>query len=255
MKNTDLKKLGRGIVLIVTGITLLLIVSVACRQSSTSKVSYQVDPYNTKIIADEVLQTNSYTYVLAGEKNLQYWIAINKADINKGKTYYYSESMEVHNFHSKELNQTFESILFVGNLSSQPIPASNRTESVLPSMGSSSGTPFLPRIKTDTLNRVDGSLSLAELYEHRHELEGTTIKVVGEVMKYNPAIMGRNWVHIQDGTGKESFFDLTVTTHDMVSVGDIVLFEGVLTLGKDLGSGYYYEIILEDAKGARLSLH
>jgi hypothetical protein len=66
--------------------------------------------------------------------------------------------------------------------------------------------------------------------------------------------MSRNWVHIQDGTGTEEFFDLTVTTQDMVSPGDIILFEGKITLQKDFGSGYYYEILMEEAKASKLSL-
>ena len=60
--------------------------------------------------------------------------------------------------------------------------------------------------------------------------------------------MKKNWVHIQDGTKDAGKFDLTVTTQDSVKVGDVVIFEGVAAFNKDVGAGYFYEILLEDAK-------
>ena len=60
--------------------------------------------------------------------------------------------------------------------------------------------------------------------------------------------MGRNWVHLQDGTGDADNYDLTVTTNDDASVGDVATFEGTIALKKDFGSGYFYEVIMEQAK-------
>ena len=60
--------------------------------------------------------------------------------------------------------------------------------------------------------------------------------------------MNKNWVHLQDGTKDGTNFDLTITTLDSVKAGDIVVFEGKVTLDKDFGAGYFYEVILEDAK-------
>ena len=70
------------------------------------------------------------------------------------------------------------------------------------------------------------------------------MKLRGQVVKFTPNIMGTNWVHIQDG----SQGDLTVTTSDVVAVGDIVMVEGTLTLDKDFGAGYRYDAIIEGAK-------
>lgn len=41
----------------------------------------------------------------------------------------------------------------------------------------------------------------------------------------------------------------------MLNVGDVAVFEGVVTLNKDLGSGYFFKILLEDAKVSKLSIH
>ena len=59
--------------------------------------------------------------------------------------------------------------------------------------------------------------------------------------------MNKNWVHLQDGTKDGDNFDLVITTLDAVNTGDVVIFEGVVTLDKDFGSGYFYEVIVEDA--------
>ncbi len=94
----------------------------------------------------------------------------------------------------------------------------------------------------------DGGVAISELYENRSNYESKTVTVRGKVVKYSPNIMGRNWIHIQDGTGEIGSHDLTITTGDEIAVGEIGTFEGVLNLEKDFGSGYYYELILEDAR-------
>ena len=70
----------------------------------------------------------------------------------------------------------------------------------------------------------------------------------GQVVKVNEEIMGKNWIHIQDGSGSAADFDLTITTVEKVKVDDVVTFEGTISLSKDFGAGYFYEVIMEDAK-------
>ena len=60
--------------------------------------------------------------------------------------------------------------------------------------------------------------------------------------------MGKNWIHIQDGTEFEDGFDLTVTTSGTATMGEIVTFEGKISLDKDFGYGYSYAVLMEDAK-------
>ena len=126
-------------------------------------------------------------------------------------------------FHSKELDRTFDLVLFVGNLSNQPIPA--RPTAANPSMtmpqAQSSKTP--PMKQDIKIEPIDGSIPLVDLFEKSESYAGKTIKVVGKVTKFNASIMGRNWVHIQDGTGNDEFFDLTITTQDEAGLEDIKL--------------------------------
>jgi hypothetical protein len=92
-------------------------------------------------------------------------------------------------------------------------------------------------------------ITIARLMEDKKDYEGKAIKVKGEVTKFNSGIMGKNWVHIQDGTEYKGSFDLTVTTDISVVIGEIVTFEGKIALNKDFGYGYTYDVLMEDAKG------
>ncbi len=66
-------------------------------------------------------------------------------------------------------------------------------------------------------------------------------------MKINKQVMGKNWIHIQDGTDSNGEFDLTITSQDLPEMGDEVTFKGKISVNKDFGSGYRYDIVMEDA--------
>ena len=98
-----------------------------------------------------------------------------------------------------------------------------------------------------SIDPAQDGINLAELFSNRNAYENNTIRIRGQVVKVNTAILGKNWVHIQDGTSDGNDFDLTVTTQYILEVGDIITFEGVIALNKDFGSGYTYDVIMEDA--------
>jgi hypothetical protein len=96
----------------------------------------------------------------------------------------------------------------------------------------------------------ENSYTVEEIFAKAQELNGKTVTVHGKVMKVSPRIMGRNWIHLQDGTGNpdNKTHDLVVTTsQDPDADWDIITVEGVLAANKDFGSGYTYDAIIEDA--------
>ena len=93
-----------------------------------------------------------------------------------------------------------------------------------------------------------GGARIAELYARKKELAGKEVIVRGKVTKFTPNVMGKNWIHMMDGTGSEGTNDLTVTTATAVQVGDVVLVRGVMNVDRDFGMGYAYEILVEDAE-------
>ena len=95
------------------------------------------------------------------------------------------------------------------------------------------------------IEQPEGGVTIAELYAGKAELAGQTVTVRGKVVKVNPNIMGRNWVHLRAGSGADGTNNLAVTTDQLPHVGDTVLVVGTLVADKDFGMGYTYELIIE----------
>jgi hypothetical protein len=108
--------------------------------------------------------------------------------------------------------------------------------------------PAQPEKISVSVTPCEGCIKITDLFANKKSYEGKVVKVTGKVVKYNPGIMGKNWVHIQDGTDYQGVYDLTVTTSQPAKVGDIMTFEGTIALDKDFGYGYFYPVIMEDGK-------
>lgn len=197
-----------------------------------------------KVKVKAVEQVPNYTYLLVKGKGPEYWIAVSSTEIQVGESITYQGGMWMENFHSKELDRTFEKVLFLDGFGGNEMPPSN-TDAML---GTSTGSD----IKTDRLEtrieHEEGIVSIEELYANPTDYEGKTIRIRGEVAKFNPSIMERNWIHIQDGTEFEGKYDLTVTSMEGFVVGQVLTLEGILALNRDFGYGYSYEILLEEAR-------
>lgn len=89
--------------------------------------------------------------------------------------------------------------------------------------------------------------TVAALYQDKVALAGKLIRVQGTVVKVNNAIMKRNFVHVQDGTGEQGTDNLTVTSQQTANVGDKVLVTGRVVVDRDFGAGYAYPLLLEEA--------
>lgn len=90
--------------------------------------------------------------------------------------------------------------------------------------------------------------TVAEIYSKKSELKGSLVKVHGNVVKVSQNIMGRNWVHIQDGTGSEGSNKVVFRSlNEVPAVGSVVDAQGTLEIDKDFGFGYFYSVIVEDS--------
>ena len=99
----------------------------------------------------------------------------------------------------------------------------------------------------DSIKKAKGGYTVEELFSKQKELSGAKINVRGKGVKFSSGIMGKNWIHLQDGTGSAGTNDITVTTNQTAQVGKIVLINGTLTTNKDFGFGYKYDVIIEEA--------
>ncbi|HSS83534.1 MAG TPA: hypothetical protein VLL30_07120 [Reyranella sp.] len=93
----------------------------------------------------------------------------------------------------------------------------------------------------------DNLKTVAALNQNKASLAGQTISAQGKVVKVNNGIMGRNFVHIQDGTGDATSNNLIVTSKQTASIGDQVTISGTVVLNRDFGSGYSYPLLIEEA--------
>ena len=199
-----------------------------------------------EIIAKDVIHAKSYTYVKGEEKGEEIWLAILKTDVEIGKKYYYGQTMEMKNFKSKELERTFDKILFLEGLSDSPDnKVSNKV--MVPDDDVHKKNNAVPRTEMN-IEHEESEITIGDLYENKASLASKKIRVRGIVTKFNPDIMDRNWIHIQDGTGGLNTYDLTITSSDHVNVGSMVVFEGTVAIDKDFGHGYEYNLLLEDAE-------
>jgi hypothetical protein len=197
-----------------------------------------------KVVVEEILNTSKYTYLNVSEDGQMTWIAIPKKDVEKGGTYYYRGGLKKTNFKSVEHDRVFETLYLVSDVSKDPGLADMQAGGN-PHEKVGEAEPSLEQ--TTKLDPPPGGITIAELFANRKKYEGQTVKIKGKCVKLNNMIMSRNWIHLQDGSLKDKTTDLTVTTTENVPLGSIVSFQGKITLNKDFGAGYKYEILMEEA--------
>jgi hypothetical protein len=221
----------------------IIVVTAGCKGPLSTPNASKDNPGVHKAVVKEVLNAGGYTYLNVTEKRKDTWLAVPGMKAAKGDKLSYSGGMEMNDFHSKELDRTFPSILFLEGVTMESTAEENNPLANLQSPGA---------IKTEKINISiapgEGCITIAKLLEDKATFSDKIVKVTGKITKFNPAIMGKNWIHLQDGTDYKGEFDLTITTDTQLNVGDTVTFEGKITLKKDFGYGYYYDVIMEDGK-------
>jgi len=245
-------------------------------------------PVTGKVL--ETMDASGYTYLNVQTEAGDRWVAVNQTKVEVGEEVTFIDGMVMQNFLSKTLDRTFPEIIFSPGLvgkagappamppaaaaggpnasfsktfSSPPGEAAGGAQASFSQALSSEGTatpgttggsqkavvPFA-EIKVEKAPG-ENSYSVEEIFTKAAELNGQTVVVKGKIMKVSPRIMGRNWIHIQDGTGNPSdnTHDLVITT-DMELPADmeIITMEGKLTANKDFGAGYSYKVIIEEAQ-------
>lgn len=193
---------------------------------------------------EEVLDTEKYSYLHVSENGEKFWIAIPRMDIEVGETIYYKGGLMKKNFLSREYNRVFETLYLVSDLRRQPM-ASGSGSAVDEALQHIHAGNAIPEGEPVNVQQAEGSIELSKLIANKEKYEDKKVQVTGKVVKINPNIMNRNWVHLQDGSGED--IDLTITTNTNVPLGHTVTMEGTITLNKDFGAGYFYDIIMEDA--------
>jgi len=195
------------------------------------------------VVCEDFLHTDKYTYLDVTENGNRFWIAVPRMDVEKGATYTYSGGLKKTNFKSTEYDRVFETLYLVSSIA--------RVGGGTPGGGSAVDRAMAQQNPHATApvhhDAPEGDIvKIKDLFDNRAKYEGTVVRVHGTCTKINRMIMGRNWVHLDDGSMKDA--DLTVTTMADVPVGTTVTMFGTINLNRDFGAGYRYEVIMEEAE-------
>jgi len=195
---------------------------------------------------------DKYTYIQLKEKSGKVWLAASKMDVSVGDTVEYVGGTLINDFKSKQLNRTFKSILFVarihvvgkdkGKKLSIPNDEYHKNKNVV------SKTNQVTSPKKGSLKKPSDGKTIEEIYSQKEKLAGKEVILRAKVIKVNKNIMKKNWLTLSDGTGKSPDDNITATTTDDVKNGDILVVKGILNLNVNIGSGYKYKMLIENAK-------
>jgi hypothetical protein len=218
-------------------------------------------------ILERIDDAPPYSYLRLKTDKGETWAAVPKTDAAKGAKVTVLVSTAMPNFESPKLKRKFE-VVYFGQLAGQDGAAAAAPAGMPPPMGGGMGGPQQmdpnamraqhaaaaagpAEVGDVKVAKATGAnaRSIAEIWAQRTALAEKPVVVRGKVVKYNGGIMGKNWLHLRDGTGaagKDN--DITVTTSDTAAVGDVVTVKGTVRIDKDFGSGYAYPVIVEEAK-------
>lgn len=219
----------------------------------------------------EFKDVTNYTYLLLEDKTGKVWAAIPKTPVKAGDEIAIADIIIMKDFHSKTLEKTFDLILFAVASEGCPLNEKMGGES-LPEMPSSMMPGKMPpgMMPSGAMSGMGGSIkkskavpkdikvtkavgkdayTIEEIYSKKEELSQKTITVRAMVVKFMPQIMGKNWIHIQDGTGsaEKGNNDVAVSSLDTAEIGEEVIVKGTLGIDKDFGMSCAFGVLIEDA--------
>lgn len=189
-----------------------------------------------------------YTYLRLKTSSGEAWAAVPEARLETGKEVTVFNAVAMSNFESTTLKRTFDRIWF-GTLEA---PAAAAAPGGDPHAGLGQAAPPFEVGKVDKAAGADGR-TVAEVWAQKDRLAGKGVSIRGVVVKVNTGVMGKNWLHLRDGSGDAAAGtnDITVTTTDVAPQGETITITGTVRTNVDLGAGYWYPVMVEDARVVR----
>ena len=197
----------------------------------------------------ETMNAANYTYVRVKTDTGDVWAASGEFKVAVGDRVTLALEMPMENFRSQTLKRDFPLIYFTTRIApeGEPLPA---MPAMMSAHGQGGGAPEAAAQVTEPIAPAPGGTTVAKIWADRKALAGKTVTVRGKVVKFNGGIMGRNWIHIQDGTGAaaDGTNDLLVTSDAAAKAGDVITVTGTVAVDKDFTAGYAYAVMIEGAK-------
>lgn len=200
----------------------------------------------------EVQNASGYTYLRIKTKAGEAWAAVPQADVKVGARVSVESSMAMENFESKSLKRKFDTIAFGVLVDSNAKPSAAAPAAHATAAAPAGHPPVAaasaPVVKVAKATGPEAR-TVAEVVTGKGALKDKTVLVRGQVVKLNAGILGKNWLHLQDGSGSaaDSSNDILVTSKEQAAVGEVVTVRGTVRTDVNLGAGYAYPVIIEDA--------
>lgn len=194
----------------------------------------------------ETMVSGGYVYVRLAEDDS--WLASSPVPVSVGDRVAYASGAMMKDFYSRTLDRTFDSILFVMKLDIDSQTDADTHASAVsgnPQGVATSSAAVAP--KAGDIAPLDGGRTVADVLAEYVQLENQQVSLRARVMKISPNILGKNWITLQDGSGTAPDNRLIATSSETVAVGDLVTVTGQVHTNVDLGSGYTYTVLLEEA--------
>lgn len=194
----------------------------------------------------EVTNAASYTYLRLKTKEGEKWAAVPAAPVKVGADVEIFDPQPMDGFRSSSLNRTFDRIVF-GTVT---VRGGQAAAPDVGAMHAAAGKgSAVPTVKVEKA-RGPNAQTVAGIVAGAASLKDKPVTVRGQVVKFNGDVMGKNWIHLRDGTGSstDGSNDVLVVTGNTASVGEVVQVSGTVRTDRNFGSGYTYKVLIEDAK-------
>ena len=188
----------------------------------------------------EAIDVEAYTYIRLKTREGEVWSAIPKAQVKKGSEVSLVPHTVMENFESRALKRKFDRVLFASLVDPKAASANPHAKTVV----AAAKVAKVPKATGADARTVE------EVVTGRKALKDKTVAIRAQVVKVTNGVMGKNWVHLQDGSGSSAkgTHDILVTTTDAIAVGDVVDARGTVRIDVTVGPGYAYEVLVEGAK-------
>jgi hypothetical protein len=202
----------------------------------------------------ESLPAAGYTYTrVRSADGSEFWAAAPGKAPAVGTQVDVSTGLPMARFHSDALKRDFDMVYFIGSFSVVGKAAAIEVPAWHPKVAEGEECPPVSAEQIATAIATNGgststsNRTVVQVWTERAALSGKRVTLKGEVVKFTAGVMGRNWIHVRDGTGDATTNDLVVTTNAIATPGQRVSLTGTVLVDQDFGYGYKYAVLVSDA--------
>lgn len=193
-----------------------------------------------------------YSYLQVKESGRETWLATMPLEAAIGEEVEYAGGDAMTDFHSKAMDKTFDSIRFVTRIRVVGKDMPKKVPKTMPKddlhKGAGAAQAAAAPVNSGEIVKPRDGKTIEAIFAEKEKLKGSKVLLRAKVVKFSKSILGKNWATLADGTGKSPDDKIVAVTMETLALGDVVTAVGTLKTNVNLGAGYRYKAILEDAK-------